>query len=206
MFELNDELVIKKEYLLGSVIYIIDDFYKNPQEIDNYLFSEPAPFWKMDEVPTCNNVYFEDRRLHKPDDRLKETVDFLSNLVSQIPCYYDVITNQAKFYKHNFNDIDNCHWAPHIDNGYNGIVYFNDDSENGTNIYQRIKPSRVISGEHYRPWKPKKDFKILKHLEPKYNRLVFFDGYKFLHGMNIVNEKYFSNEYRNNQVFFFECA
>ena len=58
--------------------------------------------------------------------------------------------------------------------------------------------------EHHQPWRTKNDFKVLKHLEPKFNRLVFFDGYKFLHGMNIVNDRYFSNEYRKNQVFFFK--
>ena len=37
-----------------------------------------------------------------------------------------------------------------------------------------------------------------------YNRLVLFDGDKFIHGMNIVNDRYFSDEYRCNQVFFFK--
>ena len=46
--------------------------------------------------------------------------------------------------------------------------------------------------------------KVLKKIKPKYNRLVLFDGDKFLHGMNIVNNRYFSDEYRCNQVFFFK--
>ena len=205
MFDLNDQLEIKKEVFLGSIIYVIDNFYKNPQYVDNYLFSEPAPLWKINEKPSCNNVYFEDRRLIKFDDRLKSTIDFLSNLISQKPSSYDIITNQARFYKHTFNDIENCYWWPHLDRGYNGIVYFNDDSENGTNIYRGINHRKMLT-EHYRPWRLKEDFEVLKHLEPRYNRLVFFDGYKFLHGMNITNKKYFSDEYRNNQVFFFERA
>ena len=45
---------------------------------------------------------------------------------------------------------------------------------------------------------------MIKSLPPKYNRLVLFDGYKFPHGMNIVNNHYFSDEYRINQVFFFD--
>ena len=36
MFELNDKLVIKKEYLLDSIIYTIDNFYKNPDIINNF--------------------------------------------------------------------------------------------------------------------------------------------------------------------------
>ena len=61
----------------------------------------------------------------------------------------------------------------------------------------------MIFPEHYRPWRPKKDFKILKTLEPEYNRLVFFDGLKFIHGANFPDDRYFGEEYRTNQVFFF---
>ena len=43
-----------------------------------------------------------------------------------------------------------------------------------------------------------------KTLEPKYNRFVFFDGYRFSHGMNICTDRYFGAEYRKNQVFFFD--
>ena len=74
--------------------------------------------------------------------------------------------------------------------------------ENGTNIYYERNNQEMLT-EHYK-WRLKKDFRVLKHLEPKFNRLVFFDGYKFLHGMNIANKRYFSQEYLNNQVFFFE--
>ena len=35
--------------------------------------------------------------------------------------------------------------------------------------------------------------------------MVFFDGWKFQHGMNISNDRYFDQEYRKNQVFFFDC-
>ena len=58
--------------------------------------------------------------------------------------------------------------------------------------------------EHYRPWGLKKDFIVTKTLEPKYNRFVFFDGYNFPHGMNICTDRYFGEEYRKNQVFFFD--
>ena len=205
MFELNDELIIEKEYLLGSVIYTIDNFYKNPNRIKNYLFSKPAPLWKINEVPTYNNVYFEDRRLVKFDDRIKETIDFLSNLVSQEPSNYELLTNQTRFCKIDFNDYNNNYWYPHHDEGYNGIVYFNQDCECGTNLYEHIS-DKVSENEHFKPWRSREHYRLLKHIEPKYNKLVLIDGFKFLHGMNIVNDRYFSDEYRINQVFFFKHA
>ena len=38
MFELNENLKIKTEIFEGSIIYTIDDFYKNPKDVENYLF------------------------------------------------------------------------------------------------------------------------------------------------------------------------
>ena len=38
MFELNPNLKIKEEILLGSKIFIIDNFYKNPDEATNDNF------------------------------------------------------------------------------------------------------------------------------------------------------------------------
>lgn len=203
MFELNDNLEIKKELFFESIIYTIDNFYKHPQDIKNYLFGEAAPLHKIDENPSNNNVFFEDRRLFKDDERLNPVVDFLGSLVSQKPWTYEIITNQTRFFNHKFNNIDDCHWWPHYDEGYNGIVYFNDDEENGTNIYYERNKQEMLT-EHHQPWRLKTDFRVLKHIQPKFNRLVFFDGYKFLHGMNITNRRYFSDEYRNNQVFFYK--
>ena len=45
-------------------------------------------------------------------------------------------------------------------------------------------------------------FVVVESLKPKYNRLVLFDGFRFPHGMNIVNNDYFGEEFRMNQVFF----
>ena len=115
----------------------------------------------------------------------------------------EVVTNCTRFKRHDFNDYENCHWWPHRDGGYNGIVYFNDDDKHGTCFYQELVEKPEMP-EHYQPWGAKKDFIVLKTLEPKYNRFVFFDGYRFPHGMNICTNRYFGAEYRKNQVFFFD--
>ena len=213
MFELNENLKIEKELFEGTVIYTIDDFYKNPKEVENYLFGKPneIPLHKIYDKPSFNGVYFEDRR-HDTEDNLdiwysfnlKKVYDFLSGLCGQGYEAPDIITNCSRFKKHEFNDYKNCYWFPHTDSGYNGIVYFNDDDKHGTCLYEvLVKPPDV--NEHYQPWGAKKDFIVIKTLEPKYNRFVFFDGYKFPHGMNICTDRYFGEEYRINQVFFFDC-
>ena len=148
MFELSENLDIKKEEFLNSIIYTIDNFYKNPDIVNNYLFKKPAPLHKQYESPTYNNVYFEDRRLRVLDWELEPVVTFLSKLISKEPSTYEIITNQARFYKHSFNDYKNCVWCPHNDNGYNGIVYFNkNDSKCGTTLYSPTEDEDEI--EYY---------------------------------------------------------
>ena len=207
MFELNDNLEVKKELFRGTTIYTIDDFYKNPQGVENYLFGQPnkISLHKMDEKPSFNNVYFEDRRHDDSIDNLdlKKVYDFLSRLCGQGYEAPDVVTNCTRFKRHQFNDYKNYYWWPHTDGGYNGIVYFNDDSEHGTCFYEELVEKPDVP-EHYQPWGAKKDFIVIKTLEPKYNRFVFFDGYEFPHGMNICTDRYFGEEYRKNQVFFFD--
>ena len=212
MFELSDNLEINTEIFQGSKIFTIDNFYKYPDKISNYLFKNPAPLHKEYDNPTYNNVLFEDRRLRTYDVRLQPVINFLSKLSSQKPLLYDITTNQTRFNDDEFNDYKNCIWWPHVDEGYNGIVYFNkNDTECGTNLYsQDIGASEMNDynsiPEHFAPWRQKEKYEKIKTLIPKYNRLVLFDGYKFPHGMNIINDRYFSDEYRNNQVFFFERA
>ena len=207
MFELNKNLEIKEELFNDSIIYTIDNFYRYPQQLEKYLFRDISslPFHKGDEKPSYNGTYFEDRRHPARNSlQLKKVYDFLSDLCGQEYDSHDIATNCARFKRHEFNDYENCHWWPHKDTGYNGIVYFNDDNENGTNFYNELKPLPEVN-EHYAPWRSKDEFELIKHLEPKYNRLVFFDGWKFQHGMNISNDRYFGEEYRKNQVFFFDC-
>ena len=207
MFELNNNLEIKEELFQGSIIYTIDNFYRDPQRIENYLFRDipNLPLHKGNDNPSYNGTYFEDRRHPARNSlQLKKVYDFLSDLCGQEYDSHDIATNCARFKRHEFNDYENCHWWPHTDTGYNGIVYFNDDNENGTNFYNELIPLPDIN-EHYAPWRSKDEFELIKHLEPKYNRLVFFDGWKFSHGMNISNDRYFGQEYRKNQVFFFDC-
>ena len=210
MFQLSDNLKVNTEIFQGSKIFTIDNFYENPDEISDYLFKEPAPLHKEYDNPTYNNVLFEDRRLRTYDVRIQPVIIFLSKLSSQKPLIYDITTNQTRFYDDEFNDYKNCIWWPHVDEGYNGIVYFNkNDTECGTNLYSEITDIDEMNDydnipEHFAPWRKKEKYEKIKTLIPKYNRLVLFDGYKFPHGMNIINDRYFSDEYRNNQVFFFE--
>ena len=203
MFEINPNIEIKKEELLGTTIFVIENFYEKPEEVFDLLFNREIPYWKIDEKPTTNGVYYEDRRTTEYNYSLKKVYEFLKGLCGQTYYQPEIVTNVTKFYKDDYNDWKNCIWWPHRDSGYNGIVFFSDEC--GTNLYSPDyeKDAVKLAHEHKHPWVKKGEYTVLKTLEPKFNKLVFFDGLKFPHGMDVSSDRYF-DEYRYNQVFFFD--
>ena len=223
MFEVNENLEVKQDYLLGSKIFTIDNFYKDPEEVSDYLFNREVPLWKIKESPSFNGLFFNERRLIEEDGRLENIYKFLSGLCGMSYEFVDIITNMTRFCKDNFNDYKNCFWWPHTDRGWNGIVYFNKDEENsGTNLYdpkvlqEEEWQISLSAPEHYSAWRPKEKYSILKTFKSKYNSLCLFDGSKFPHNMNITNDRFFRDiplfsypqvywdNYRCNQVFFLD--
>ena len=223
MFEVNENLEVKQDYLLGSKIFTIDNFYKDPEEVSDYLFNREVPLWKIKESPSFNGLFFNERRLIEEDTRLEKIYKFLSSLCGMGYEFVDIVTNMSRFCKDDFNDYENCFWWPHTDRGWNGIVYFNKDEENsGTNLYdpkvlqEEEWQISLSAPEHYSAWRPKEKYSILKTFKSKYNSLCLFDGFKFPHNMNITNDRFFRDislfsypqvnwdNYRCNQVFFLD--
>jgi len=211
MFEINSDLNLKVDYFFDSKIFVIDNFYRDPDSIVDYLSTQNADLWKMDDEyqPSHNGIYFEDRKHQIKSEEIKNAYFFLQSICGQkIHCVDEIDTNVTRFKNHNFNDYQNNYWSPHWDFGYTALIYLNeDDTQSGTNLYESLDPDNEPVNhysEHYFPWRPKSKYKLLKSLEPKYNRMVMFNGKKFLHGANICNEDYFGERYRLNQVYFFE--
>ena len=65
MFELNKDLEVKEDSLLGSKIYTVDNFYKDPEEVSDYLFNRKVPLWKNKERPSYNGLYLMIEGLYK---------------------------------------------------------------------------------------------------------------------------------------------
>ena len=223
MFEVNENLEVKQDYLLGSKIFTIDNFYKDPEEVSEYIFNREVPLWKTKESPSFNGLFFNERRLIEEDSRLESIYKFLGGLCGMSYEFVDIVTNMTRFCKDDFNDYENCFWWPHTDRGWNGIVYFNKDEENsGTNLYdpkvlqEEEWQISLSAPEHYSAWRPKEKYSILKTFKSKYNSLCLFDGSKFPHNMNITNDRFFRDislfsypqvnwdNYRCNQVFFLD--
>ena len=187
------------EVFQDSKIFVIDNFYKYPDQVLNFIESTEAKLWKSWESPSYNGQYFIDQRHDFTDHRLSKIDKVLENLCDQnIAQSCRIVTNKIRFLDYEFNDYFNHFWAPHRDLGYTGIVYFN---SSGTNLYEHITDDVWNSPEHAEPWRHKSKYRLLKTIESKFNRMVLFDGLKFLHGMSVDNDEYFT-KYRLNQAFF----
>ncbi len=209
-FEINYNHKIIEKNIKDSVIYIIDDFYLRPYDVLEFFLTVPPELHKKDSKPSFNSIYFEDRRHKIISNKIIGVYDYLSNICKQVPETRGdlIVTNFTRFKKTSYNDYTNNYWWPHRDCGYNAILYLNEgDFYSGTNLYNPLNIEEeppANTNEHHHPWRNKVHYELIESIEPKFNRMVIFDGLKFFHGMNICNDDYFGEIYRMNQVFFFK--
>ena len=202
MFEINNKEITSFK-VNESLVYEIKDFYKYPDKVVDFINSTPARFHKEGQKPTHNGFFFEDKRHDFDMDELIEVYRFLSNICDQKPADIKSFrTNIFKFLVPGFDRHQDHYWWPHIDLGYTGLVYLNKDRYPGTNLY-RSTDSCPNGNEHFTPWISKNLFNVEFVLDADYNKLVLFDGLNTPHSMATTND-YFYDEYRINQVFFFE--
>lgn len=200
---LNFNKEVEVEIFDDSPIYTIKNFYTNPNDILNLLDKTPAQLWKNWETPSYNGIHFTDQRHDFVYEGLTEITTFLSSICKQpVSQGNKIISNKLRFIDYDFNDYFNGYWAPHNDLGYTAIIYLNICGNTGTNLYKCIGKDNWDTPEHYQPWRPKKEYQVIKTLDAEFNKLVMFDGKKFLHGMSIEDDCFFTN-YRLNQVIFF---
>lgn len=212
LFETNNLSDIKIKTINGVEIYYLDNFYKNPQDICDFLLENEPPLWKSGEDGSKNLIYFEDRRHAIKTSEMAELSYSLGRIVGQKPENPNtIVTNFTRFLSHEFNDYSNNFWWPHRDSGYNAIIYLNKDIDyenSGTNIYNRLDNSFIYPEEHRNPWCSKKNWEVVASIPSIYNRMVMFNGKNF-HAMNISDNTFFADKledakFRMNQVIFFE--
>tara|TARA_R100000353_G_scaffold40356_1_gene32036 strand:- start:1335 stop:2024 length:690 start_codon:yes stop_codon:yes gene_type:complete len=199
MWKLNNDTSVTITTLRGSKIYTIDDVFAEPKKLERFLFNRQTAMIEPKDPFSYNGLEFLKCRHHDFVNKAAPIVWLASNLTNQAPLFYGSLkTNTEVWLKGDYNDWKNNYWFPHIDPGYNCIIYFNNDSKNGTNLYD---PS-LMDEEWFsslmkdvptgaQPWVSKKRVKLLKTLKPKYNRMVLFDGAYFPHSPAIEDERYF---------------
>ena len=204
MFEINNKNFIEYE-VNETTVYEITDFYKYPDKIVEFIYDIPPYYHKGNETPSFNGHAFADmRHAWSNVEGLNEVVDFLSGICGQqsVLDSNELRTNYFKMLDKEFNTYENNYWWPHLDAGYTALIYLNDFSYPGTNLYTSFV--ELTDGlEHYNPWQPKSNFKLETTLYAEYNKLVLFDGLSNPHSMAIESD-IFCNQTRLNQVIFFQ--
>ena len=147
MFNLNPDLKIDTERLYGTTIYHIRDFYKNPDEVYDYLYNKERPLSEYDQevqpfidfgnmLNDRKSSVVEDIRLEVPNEDILQVHTFLSGLCGQSSALEVALGNKTTFVYDSSHDYMNKFWWPHRDIGYNGIIYLNKGTtECGTNLY-----------------------------------------------------------------------
>ena len=202
-FEINNKQT--KEYYIGKNKFIvINDFYKNPDNVVKY-FSKIDDFWhKHSSGFFHQGIDFIDRRHYAFSFELKPIHEFLETITKKKHINVDdnypklgTSTNYTKFLNDKYLDY---YFYPHTDNGITALVYLNKINSNGTNFYE---PINFVQGEeHKEHFYTKNDVKVIHHIKSEYNKLIIWDGKNLLHGL-CMDKKYINN-WRLNQVFFFE--
>jgi len=207
VFELNYPNNINVQQVQDSLVCSVDNFYKNPDEIVQYIETHETIVHKENQQPSYNKIHFSDLRhiiKNKEIEKVYKFVEgqFNSNITHDMN---EVFTNKTLWNDNVFNNFKDNYWWPHTD-GPEGtltcLVYFD---SSGTNLYE-LKISREaqdkveIMPEHYVPWRPREDFELIHKIEGKYNKFVIFHSH-FYHGAAVWDKTYFK-KYRLNQVFF----
>ena len=209
MFELTQpNNIVGKTVGKSQLICSIDNFYKDPDKVVEYIESHEAEVWKEHQQPSYNTIHFSDLRHHIKNFEIHRVYEFIED---QFNCELSsdmnlITTNKTLWYENEFNNFKDNYWYPHRDGG-NGrvtcMIYFD---SSGTNLYElKINEEQYVEGlssEHYEPWKTKKNFDLVYKIEAKYNRFVAFDG-SYFHGAAVDDDTYFK-KYRMNQVFFMD--
>jgi len=206
IYEINELNNIQTFNFQGSKIYVMDDFYRYPEEVLSRFLSIESKIWKEKEIPSYNKVHFLDKRHDFHDDNFINVGEQLSKICGEpVAQPGRIVTNIMKFIDRDFNDYKNNYWWPHCDLGHTALIYLNNFEYPGTNIYEPLEQDNWNTVEHYEPWRPKEKYKVILTLNAKFNRMVLFDAKKLFHGMNVSDDTFF-HRVRMNQAIFFKPA
>jgi hypothetical protein len=192
MFKFNSNPKIETGVVDNKPFFIVDNFFEDPYSIREFIIkNEPNNLWKENQLPTYNGKFFIDKRLTIYHESVYKFNKFVSSLCGQAPIEPNMFhTNMTTFVDRSFNEYQTKFWWPHIDLGYNALIYLDLQNTSGTNVYKKVLDDNTPPIEHFHTWKNKENFELIHTFESKFNRLVLFDGTTF-HGMAVDSDTFF---------------
>jgi len=186
---------------------IIDDFYKNYEEIHSVLISMPVPRWKTSSTSRNFIDYYDCRPVINNPCPQEGYFNYLKTLGSFLRYFKDTSVYEEDSMNYTFNYYKNIktnvsnslQHMPHIDMAYNVIVYLDKICSGGTALYNI--PAPVNTESENLLYDVSNVEKVVINAVP--NRLVMFRGNK-THGGYIEDHTKYENDWRINQVKFLQ--
>lgn len=206
LFELNSNLKPKFD---GEVL-IIDNIFKNYQNILDICHNMPVEQWKTSSNSRNFKDYYDCRPVFK-NHSFNETNDInrlnvLNSLIKHFFKENNNIKSETSFnfnyFKHLKNNISkNYQHYPHYDNLYTAVFYIDPFENGGTALYESNQFNPAINESNNLMYDIS-DLKIKKLINSKPNRCAIFSG-KSLHGGYIEDHSIYYYNWRINLVQFF---
>jgi len=215
LFETKDVYDYRFE---NNVIYI-DDFYKRPDEIYDFLMARDYPLWKHNIERTdgrngkdyfdcriIDNIAFPTRMYFNDNNRLLDicrkywhTGNYEYQHAFEVNCFQsnENFNNTIQHYPHLDSELS----APDEFATLNMLVYLDKEEDGGTAIYDG---EWITNDEQMNVLYPVGErFNIRQIVEHKFNRCVIFPG-NSMHGAYINDySKYMEDKWRFTQVRFY---
>jgi hypothetical protein len=209
-FEYNESWTITEVPFRDSKIMFVDNIYKHPMRVYEYLTSIGCIYAHKSSKNSRNGIDFMDGQMSL-DNRWDLNRKYLLENIAKsygIEVDHNQYSNTINQFKMilDFPGEGNF-WHPHTDGKLNFITYMNPthNMRSGTTIYKAISTkSKVffmnIDTEHSTPWRTQKEFCEELCILDRFNCSVVFPGHWF-HGQTIV-DNFFKDTTRYTEVCF----
>ena len=193
-FEVSHNLNIEVMSFRGHPVCFVDNFYKYPYRVRDYIDSCPIKSHKIASKKTLNGRAYLDGRLHVNYPNSYTDVNRVT-LYERICGIYGVEFNPINWMRtYNLFRLikkpKEKYWWPHQDPALNFLVYLNpmNDMGPGTSFFTKTN-NREIGDEHVESWLSEDDFIEDLCVLDKFNTLVVFPG-QFYHSQRIVGNTF----------------
>lgn len=201
LFEINKDITvtINKDHV------IIDNYYKNYDDINAFFENAQVESWKMSERSRNFIDYYDCRYMIKnwfPDENLmQKRLGTIHQLIHDFTGKTEIYVQKGlefNLFRHRRKSISqNLQHHPHYDGGmYNYLTYIDPHCSGGTAIYENIDienkeaDNLLVDISNY----------TLKHVIPaKPNRTIIFNG-ELLHAAYIENNDVYYDNWRITQA------
>jgi len=210
-FAFNREWRVAIQPYRNSFIVHIDDVYKHPYKVYEYLKDIPIKSHKSSRNSLNGLKFFDgqhhcDNRWDPCRKKLYEKILQVYHLKEDDECKIDTIglVNQFRLVE-DYPGLD-YFFCPHIDNRVNLVTYLNPQADTGpgTTLYWPTPEGEKFlykDTEHNDPWKDVSEFCPELSIFGKFNSMVCFPG-QWPHSQTIIDNRY-KEKTRLTEVIFF---